>query len=137
MRLAVDTNVLLDAILEREGFEDAQALIMKIAQDKAEGVISANSITDVYYILRKRIGDGKAREAIWNLMAVFDVAEVSGEICAEALGSAMKDYEDAVLALCAEKAGADRIITRDQEFIKETASPIGVTTVEAALAELS
>ena len=137
MRLAVGTNVLLDAILEREGFEDAQALIMKIAQDKAEGVISANSITDVYYILRKRIGDGKAREAIWNLMAVFDVAEVSGEICTEALGSAMMDFEDAVLALCAEKAGADRIVTRDQEFMKETASPIGVTTVEAALAELS
>ena len=52
MKVALDTNVLIDAIAERREYRDAQALIMAIAQEKLEGSISANSITDMYYILK-------------------------------------------------------------------------------------
>ncbi|MBQ2619037.1 MAG: PIN domain-containing protein [Oscillospiraceae bacterium] len=136
MKIAFDTNVLIDAIAERREYRDAQALILAVAQERIDGVISANSITDIYYILRKRIGDGKAREAIWNLMAVFEVAEVNAEICSTALGTAMKDFEDAVLAVCAKQAGAEKVVTGDEGFLQETESPIAVATVRAVLETL-
>ncbi len=133
MKIAFDTNVLIDAIAQRGEYREAQALIIAVAEEKAAGMVSANSITDIYYVLRKRIGDAKAREAVWNLMAVLEVADVNGEICAMALGSPMKDYEDAVLAFCARQAGADTIVTGDAEFLRESGSPVPVSTVRAML----
>ena len=57
MIVAFDTNVLIDAIAEQRDYLDDQKLILAVAEEKLTGVISANSITDIYYILRKRIGD--------------------------------------------------------------------------------
>lgn len=48
MKISFDTNVILDAIIEgREGGAEAKQLILAVAQDRAEGLISANSITDI------------------------------------------------------------------------------------------
>ena len=133
MKIAFDTNVLIDAIAGRGQYREARALIMAVAEERIEGLISANSITDIYCILQKRIGDAKAREAVWNLMAVFEIADVNGEICATALGSPMKDFEDAVLAFCAKQSKAEAVVTGDAEFLKESESPVPVSTVQAML----
>lgn len=124
MKIAFDSNVLLDAIASRPDCEAAQELIMAVAEERVEGIISANSITDIYYIARKAIGDEATRAAIWNLMTVFDVATIDGEVCATALTTPMKDFEDAVLAVGVAKEGADFIATRDAAFIASTGSPV-------------
>lgn len=126
MRIAFDTNVLIDAIASRADCEIAQELILEVANDTVSGVVTANSITDIYYIARKAIGDEAARTAIWNLMTVFDVAAIDGEACATALSIPMKDYEDAVLAVCASREEADYIVSRDQGFLKAEGSPVSV-----------
>lgn len=126
MRIAFDTNVLIDAIASRADYETAQSLIMAVADEKVSGVITANSITDIYYIAKKMVGDENARNAIWNLMTVFDVAPVDGEACATALSVQMNDYEDAVLAVCAAREEADYIVSRDQGFLKASGSPVAV-----------
>ena len=111
MRVVYDTNVVIDAIAERGNFSAAQKMILYAAEDRIEGLITANTVTDIHYILKKRIGDQKAREAIENLLTVFRVTAVNGAICEEALDIPMKDYEDAVLAVSAREAGADYIVT--------------------------
>lgn len=118
MRIAFDTNVLIDAFSKREGTEVAQKLVMEVAEERAIGIVTANSITDLYYIIRKHLGDEATRMAIWNILTVFDIATVDGEACATALNLQMKDFEDAVLAVCAEREGAEYIATRDQELIR-------------------
>ena len=133
MKIAFDTNVLLDAIVERGNYQDAQALVMAVANEKVDGLISANSITDIYYILRKRIGDEKSREAILNLMSVFEIANVDAEICATALGTPMKDFEDAVLAVSAKDNGAEIVVTGDRDFLEDKNAPIEVRTVREVL----
>ena len=137
MKIALDTNVLIDAIVEQREYQDAQALIMAVAQEQLEALVSANSITDIYYILRKRIGNERTREAIWNLMSVFDVAEVNAEVCETALASPMKDFEDAVLAVCAKLAGADKVVTGDLQFLAEKEAPVEVVTVRDILDTLA
>ena len=117
MKVAFDTNILLDAIANRADYEVAQKLILAVATEKIEGIVTANSITDIYYIARKRIGDVAAREALWGLLEIFDIASVSGDDCALALDTPMIDFEDAVLAVCAKKEGAAYIVTRDEGFI--------------------
>lgn len=127
MKIAFDTNVVLDIILQRAGSEPALELARGIATDEIEGMISANSVTDIYYVARKTIGDQKAREAIADILALFDVAGVDGDICSMALNTPMSDYEDAVLAVCAAEGGADYIATGDQGLLKAD-SPVQART---------
>jgi predicted nucleic acid-binding protein len=126
MKVVFDTNALLDAILRRGDYTPAQKLIYLTACGRIVGVMTANSITDIYYIARKAIGDDGSRTAISDLLTLLDVAPVDGETCAAALALPMKDYEDAVLAACAQREHADYIITRDEEFLQADGCPVSV-----------
>lgn len=117
LKIAFDTNVLLDTILNRPGRAEAVRLMYAVSEEKIAGIVSANSITDVYYTSRKGIGDAAARNAILDILSIFDVTPVDGEVCSIALNEPMTDYEDAVLAVCAAREQADYIVTRDQAFL--------------------
>ena len=71
MKVVFDTNVILDAIENRADYETAQALILAVARERIDGVVAGSSVTDIYYIAKKHIGDAAAREAISNLLTVF------------------------------------------------------------------
>lgn len=130
MRVVFDTNVVIYATTNQTEYAEAQKLVMAVAEEKIEGLITANSITDIYYILRKRIGDTSARDAIWNMMTVFDVVETDADTCIAALGSPMKDFEDAVVTECAKKVSADFIVTEDKDFLAEENSPVKTISVK-------
>lgn len=132
MKVAFDTNVLLDTILNRPGREEALRLMLAASEGKIAGLVSANSITDPYYLARKGIGNQAAREVIFDVLSIFDVALVDGDACSMALNEPMSDYEDAVLTVCAAREGADYIVTSDQGFLK-TESPVQVRTPAALL----
>ena len=112
MKVAFDTNVILDFILHRPNAQAALELVRKVAAEEIGGIISANSITDIYYIARKTIGDEKAREAVADLLALFDVAPVDG----------------AVLAVCSAQEGADYLVTRDEDFLAAEGCPVQVVS---------
>ena len=124
MKVVFDTNVILDAIENRADYETAQALILAVARERIDGVVAGSSVTDIYYIAKKHIGDAAAREAISNLLTVFNVAPVGGEVCGDALDLPMSDYEDAVLACCAASCGADYVVTRDKDFLAAEDCPV-------------
>lgn len=122
MKVAFDTNVLLDTILNRPERETALKLMFAVAREEIDGAVSANSITDLYYLSRKGIGDSGAREAIAAILEMFDIMPVNGDTCFMALNMDMSDYEDAVLAACAAEARVDYIATRDEGFISASGS---------------
>ena len=124
MRALLDTNVVLDAIAARDPFKDsAQRIVLLAAEEKFEGFITANCLTDIYYIARKSLSDAEAREALRNLFHVFTVIDLLSADCQAALDLMMRDYEDAVAVVCARKAGIECIITRDEEFLQNTFKP--------------
>ena len=133
MKIAFDTNVILDALVHRDGWENAEKLMMAVAEERIGGVISANTLTDIYYIVRKRLGDQNTRVAIWNLMSVFDISSVDSHVCLDALSIPMNDYEDAVLAVSVRAEGAEYIVTRDESFLASEASPVETVTPQMAL----
>ncbi|MCD8120342.1 MAG: PIN domain-containing protein [Lachnospiraceae bacterium] len=118
MKVVFDSNVLLDAIGGRADYEVAQNLFLAVAQEMMEGYVTANSVTDIYYISKKILGDADARTAIRNLIALFDVIPIDGEICENALDLSMSDFEDAIVSVCASDVDADYIVTRDDGFLK-------------------
>jgi predicted nucleic acid-binding protein len=121
-----DTNVVLDALAAREPFRAAaEKMFMLAAEEKFQGFVTANSTTDIYYLVKKSASKAAAREALRNLLQVFAVVAISGKDCENALESSIDDYEDALVAVCASKIDADYIITRDEGFL-QTRPPVPV-----------
>lgn len=124
MIVAFDTNVILDALIDgRPGAEDARELILAVAREEIVGLVTTNSITDIYYIAKKKLGDLKTREALYDILTLFKVADVRKYDCVKALSSQVKDFEDALLSVCAERDDADYIASRDMDFINSV-SPV-------------
>lgn len=124
MKVLLDTNVVLDAVAAREPWNSAaQKIVLLTAEGEIEGFITANCLTDIYYIARKSLSDIDAREALRSIFHVFGVVDLCGTDCQAALDLPMDDYEDAVATICARKAGVQSIVTRDEGFIKSASRP--------------
>jgi len=135
MRFLLDTNIVVDIITKRKGYEVSLCLLKHCEIKRAEGYITATTVTDVMYILRKHIKPEAVREAVKTLMLIVDVAGVLKSDIKAALFSGMKDFEDAVQASCAGRIKADYIVTRN---VKDFAgSPVPVITPNEATELLS
>lgn len=58
MKVMIDTNGILDALASREPFRaDAETIFAMAAAKAVDSEISASSLTDIFYILRKATHD--------------------------------------------------------------------------------
>ena len=54
MNVLLDTNIILDVVLNRPGFLDAAKTVFELAEQKRfRGFITASAITDIFYISKK------------------------------------------------------------------------------------
>ncbi len=112
-RILLDTNVVLDLALQRREFgEDAKQLITIIFKKKIEPFVTASSITDIYYILRKAKGHNEALDFLRSFFKLVNITGVDNETILDALYSDMKDFEDAVQTESAIQNNINVIITR-------------------------
>jgi predicted nucleic acid-binding protein len=126
MKVLLDTNIVLDKLAARKPFDgNADSIFAKIARNEMSGFITAAGVTDIYYILRKKLPDCDCRIALRHLFGLLQVLSVSQDDCESAVESPLEDFEDALILTCAEKANMDFVITRDETFLKEkgTISP--------------
>lgn len=118
MIILLDTNIVLDVLLKRNGYEDAVE-VMKLAYDNlAIEFVTASSVTDIFYMLtsnriEQKLKTEDAQEKIFELLQIVDVAPVTKKEILEALAMKWNDFEDAVQYVVAKASGADYIITRD------------------------
>ena len=114
MHVLIDTNVVLDVLLDRPLFVDDAAAILSIPESIVYKYISASSITDIYYIAYKELRDKqKVKDIIKRLLSLIHIADVSEENILFALESDWNDFEDSVQNAVAESHKFDAIITRN------------------------
>ena len=120
MKLLIDTNIILDALMTREPWAvSAQAVLLAVAEERVEGFITASTFTDLYYLLRKHLRDKeKTRQALLGLLTSVTVLDVNGTDCERAFELSMNDYEDALLAWCGKRHKADCIVTRNPKHFE-------------------
>jgi predicted nucleic acid-binding protein len=122
MRLLLDTNIIVDILSRRDGYIDSLKVLKYCEIKKAKGYISAITVTDVMYILRKHIAPDSVRDALLTLMAIVDIADVTRTDIRGAFSCGIRDFEDAVQAMCARRIKVDYIVTRNIKDFK--GSPI-------------
>lgn len=119
MKILVDTNVLLDVLCSREGFVADSAKVWKYCELKeAQGYISALSIPNIVYILRKELSPERASEIIEQLFLIFSVVDLRSDDLRKAALMQFSDYEDALQSAAAERIEADFIVTRNIKDFK-------------------
>lgn len=125
MQIMVDTNVVLDVLLNRPAFVQDSATILRAASEEIQEFITASAVTDIYYIARKELKDSlQTKMLIRNLLQVVHVASVSEVDVWAALDSNWKDFEDSVQNAVAEHQRFDYIITRNPSDYKDSSLPI-------------
>ena len=80
---------------------------------KLDGYISALSIPNIVYILRRELDPEKTLEVINNINLVFKIYDLKSEIIMQAAEKKTKDYEDALQMVTAQKLKASFIVTRN------------------------
>lgn len=114
-RILIDTNVLLDYLLERDPFfEDAKEVILSCINGKTKGCIAAHSIPNMFFILRKDYDAKERREILLNLCKIFDVEGIDkAKLISGLENENFSDFEDCLQMECAKSYKADYIITRN------------------------
>lgn len=122
MRLFLDANVVLDVLADRKPWAHEAALILsaievgQAARGTGEvviGYVAAHTVTTLYYLLAKGRGRDEAAAALVRLMRLVEIVPVDKNIILAALSLGLKDFEDAVQAVCALEIEADYFITRN------------------------
>jgi len=112
-KILIDTNVIIDFLLEETNYENAQNVIEEISNGNVRGYITASMATDIFYLLQKKIGKNFALNALTNLLKIIDILTVCRDDVYAALNSGWNDFEDALQAQVAVSNGMDAIITRN------------------------
>ena len=117
MRVLIDTNVLIDYLAERHPFfEDALRIIKACESEEIEGSISTQSISDIFYILRKEMTESERRRILLSFCRLLTVDGVQRHQIIEALENGhFPDFEDCIQSTCARAFHADYIVTRNEK----------------------
>lgn len=135
MILLLDTNVIMDWILHREGYENAVSILELAYKEEAIECVTASSITDINYIAYKETKDSLgAQESIRKMLELITVLPVSRSDIEAALNLEWNDFEDAVQYAVARANGVDIIVSRNRKDFERTEIP--VMTPQAFLEQL-
>ena len=119
MRVFLDTNIILDYILEREpSIKITDEIINLILSGLVQGYTSTNCLTDIFYISSKTMGKKVAKDTLLKIIDMLIVISVDCDDCMIALNLPITDFEDAIAIVCASKADVEYIITNDNGFPK-------------------
>lgn len=127
MKLFLDTNVLLDVLMEnRPNHMDSATILRIVEKGVATAVITTQSIIDASYVYSQREKQSLKQfiKAIDSIMDIVEVEAIMGKNITAAMRMPFNDFEDAAQIACSEMAGCDIIITSDHKFREYTFAPV-------------
>ena len=125
MKVFLDTNVLIDFLAGREPFaKDASVIVGMCDRKEIDGCFASLSACDIVYILRRASDAVELRRRITELSDIIEMLDTRAMEVKAALAGGEGDFEDAVQRICAERNGADVIITRDKTGFADASIPV-------------
>lgn len=124
MKLLLDADVLLDTALRRQPFSvDSDRTIQWCQETPNSALVAWHTVSNLYYLLRRDLGDAKTRAFISDLMRFVSVASGGREAVRQALVIPMRDFEDALQVAAALTGGAEVIVTRNRRDFARSPLP--------------
>ncbi len=124
MKILIDTNIILDVLCNRPEFVDDSLNVFKYCEaNRITGYISALSIPNIVYIMRKELDGDKIKEILNTLTSLFTVVDLRESDLLKATELDFSDYEDALQSVCASRAKVNYIVTRNIKDFKNSLVP--------------
>lgn len=126
MKVLIDTNVILDVLCNRSEFVEDSLKVFKYCEvNQITGCISALSIPNIVYIMRKELDGEKIKDILTTLTSLFTVVDLREADLIKAADLDFADYEDALQSVCATRANVNYIVTRNiKDFKNSTVAAI-------------
>lgn len=114
MKILIDTNIILDLLCNRAAYAESASKVFKFCEvNQVEGFISALSVPNIVYIMRKELDEKRIGEIIQMLSSICTIADLKGSDMQKAAALPINDFEDALQSVCAARIHADFIVTRN------------------------
>ena len=116
MRVFLDTNILLDVLLNRQPFvADCAGVILRCEALGAPMFIAWHGLATAYYLLKRGRTEKEALAEVDKILAWARIAEATDAHARQARTLGFSDFEDALQAVAATACKADWIVTRNTE----------------------
>ena len=123
-KVFLDSNVILDAILERDGHEAAARILQFGTQSYIKNCTSVLSFANIAYVLRKYCSPDEMGSVLENLFKAVTILPMGEMSVYNALRAKGADFEDDLQAACADIECCDLIVTRDKRHFRELPLPV-------------
>jgi len=125
-RLFIDSDVILDLILQREDhFEVAQNLFAQYQQGKCTLFTSSIVLANMHFIIRKLHDVKFANSSILFINKHFKIIDANNEDIESAIQSKFSDFEDGVQYFSALRSRKiDALVTRNVKDYKHALLPV-------------
>jgi len=130
MKVFLDTNIILDLLLERDGYEDSAVIFQMQDEGKLKICVSLLTMVNVAYVYKKTVGNNMAIANLKYLSTLVDVLPMDCNQLQKSILMEGKDFEDTLQCVCAAEGGCDYLITRNAKrfhinkgFAKKTIVP--------------
>lgn len=124
MKILIDTNVVLEVLCNLKEFaEDSLRGFKYCEANQITGCISALSIPNIVYIMRKELDGERIKEILTTLTSLFTVVDLRETDLMKAADLEFSDYEDALQAVCAARTKANYIVIRNIKDFRNSTVP--------------
>lgn len=129
-KIFIDSDVVIDLFTDRMPFANAASEIFELYElGKIKLFISASSVNNIYYIVRKFLGHKSTLKIIEELTEMVEIIGTTKSEILQALKNDFSDFEDSIQYSCAlTVSGINTILTRNTKDFKK--SKIAVFTPE-------
>ena len=125
MNVLIDTNVFIDYVgRQKPFFGPAERVIAAGYFGDAKLWLPAQSVKDAHYVLERYTKSVHVQRAIRRALDVVTLVSLSASETEKALSLEWDDYEDCLIALCALRANADYIVSRDKKGFARSMVPV-------------
>lgn len=125
INILIDSNIILDVVQEREPFtSNAKNILSQCITRRINGFVTAHSLCDIFYILRKDKTLAERLSLIGTLCKYVTVlSERQSDFEDIANNPETRDLEDSLQMVCAENYALDYIVTRNAKDFSASKIP--------------
>ena len=120
MKILIDSDVCIDFLTGRAPhFTYAQKLFWKAENKQLDAVVSPESFSNIFYVLRKFCPAVNIITKLSEMRSLVGVTDLKGSVIDQALDAGWSDFEDAIQYFYAIDSSCEAIITRNARDYKK------------------
>lgn len=123
MKVFLDTNIILDTILDRPHSDESDQIVARGLMGKFEMYTSFLSIANMAYILRK-MPQHELLSLLSETCSMINIISMDSALLNKAIAEPFDDFEDGLQYQSAMAEGCDYIITNNEKDWQKSTIPV-------------